>query len=161
MVFSLLVVGTLGALYAFLFFETGKLQQRASALSADIINATSKQMLRGADKGIFEELAFHEAEVEAHLVPVDGVVPFLEGIESVGTLYGSDVAVVSVTDPAPDGRITLALSVVGSYDAVMRTVGYIEHGSQGSVTKSLTLDAIDSGLWSAALTLGVLTQKTP
>ncbi len=109
-------------------------------------------------------LAEGEAYVGAHLLPLGEIVPFLEGLEATGREFGALVAVASVSDAAGEGQISIALSIEGSFDSVMRTVGTIEYGPYASAIDTLTLDTLDGTLWSATLTLLVASktaEQTP
>jgi Tfp pilus assembly protein PilO len=107
-----------------------------------------------------EELAEQESRVASYLVSSSEIVPFLESLEGVGDVLGAEVDVVSVGDsPDTSGRIPLSLSISGSFNAVMRTVGAIEHHPNDVRVTSLTLDTPQgdaaSSEWTANVTFSV------
>lgn len=120
-----------------------------------------------AAKAALPVLAEAEQVLTGRVVRPKDIVPFLESLERQGTAQGAKVEVLSVTggDGAP--RLTLSLKIAGTYDAVMRTVGRIEHRPEDIVLTSLTLDAdtteagAASGKWTAAAVLSVGANNTP
>lgn len=150
---------TLG--YTFWFSEVVRMQDQVSALASQIVTKTREYVHASENRTALQEVVEHETEVNAHFAPTSAIVTFLESIEQLGRAYGTTVTVVSVTGSATDGKLTLALSVSGTFDAVMRTLGFIEHGQFASATKSLTLETTENNDWTAALTVVVLTKTTP
>jgi hypothetical protein len=145
-----------GGAYAFWFFETRHAAETASGYASEILLKTREHERAGSSKALLPEIEAEEARSASRFVPAEEIVPFLEEIEELGSSLGATVSVVSVGDPGEDKRIRLALSIQGSFDAVMRTVGVMEQGRRASAVPSLTLDTNDDGTWTAAVTLIVL-----
>lgn len=109
-----------------------------------------------------EALVGEEARIATYLVSPGEIVPFLESLEATGDRLGAEVAVVSVGDAPGAGasRIPLALSVTGSFDAVVRTLGALEYQPYDIRITSMTLDTTQageapSGEWMAAAVFSV------
>lgn len=146
--------------YAFLFSQVSALSEEAHALSSDIAAHTSTHAAALAARDALAELAEDEAFVMSRFVSSADIVPFLERLEGRGAPLGSEVRVVSVSDTAAEGKVTVALSISGSFDAVVRTLGRIEHDAFAGASRNVALDASE-GAWTAAVTLDVLTPKNP
>lgn len=106
-------------------------------------------------------LAVDEAFVAGRFLPVPEIVEFLEELETTGRSFGAQVSVVSVADATTKGRLSVALSIAGSFDAVMRTIGAVEYGRYASVVRNLTLDTAGEGEWSASMTMEVEAATAP
>jgi hypothetical protein len=145
-----------GAGYAFLLLDTKRIEQEAVALATEIETKTRQHERAGSNRAALSEVEAEEALIMSHFVPQEDIVSYLETLEETGAAFGARVSVLSVGDPASDGKIALSVSINGSFDAVMRTVGVIEHGQKASVVHSLTLDGNGEGAWSAALTFTTL-----
>lgn len=153
---ALIVLAILGALYAVGFSEINRLQQEAQSITASMLAITQAKERASETRGAYETLEEDELRMQAHHVRTNDIVSYLEELERGGATQGSDIAVVSVGDPVR-GEVQIALSIVGSFDAVMRTVTSIEYGSYGSATRSLALEYAGEGVWSASLSVSVMT----
>ncbi|MFA6414711.1 MAG: hypothetical protein WC217_03820 [Candidatus Paceibacterota bacterium] len=110
------------------------------------------------------EIASDEAVVQNYFVPETGVVSFIDGLEERGRALGSTVEVLSVSSENTSARPTLDfnLSVKGTFDAVMRTVGAIEQAPYDISVAALTVGQDVKDSWHADLKLLVgSTSKTP
>lgn len=99
-----------------------------------------------------EEIHAHELFVASHIVDTANIVSFLEEIESAGKAFGATVRVGSVNggSKGANGNISLSLSISGSFDGVMRTLGVIEHGAYATSITDVSLDTTDNGkTWNA------------
>ena len=157
---SVVVVVLLGT-YALWFFKIQDMKIKVESLATEIAAKTNEYANVSKTLSVLQNVVAQETEVNTHLVPTNSIVAFLESIENLGEVFGTLVTVVSVSDPSPQGEITLALSIKGSFDAVMHTLGLIEHSQFASATKTLTLDTTGEGEWTAAVTGIVLTPHTP
>jgi hypothetical protein len=74
-------------------------------------------------------------------------VPFLEQLTATGKYLGSNVNVVSVS-ASPSGayeKLNLAVTITGSFNSVLRTIGAIEYGPYDTSISSLSFDAPVTG----------------
>lgn len=70
-----------------------------------------------------------EAVVQGYFVPESGVVDFIDSLQTHGTALGTTVRVLSVSKSgtAAQPSLSFSLTINGTFDAVMRTVGSIEY----------------------------------
>jgi hypothetical protein len=87
-------------------------------------------------------LTTEQGSVDQYLITKQEVVSFLESLQGVGAPLGAKVNVLSVSDQKDKtrSRIQLQLSVTGSFDAVMRTLGAIEYAPYDGVMSNVTLN---------------------
>lgn len=156
------LAGAVGV-YGFWLYQV-KQEAAASLALQSQIDATIEAAVVAAETGdALAELAGDEAVIEGYRIRLDGIVAFLERIEGTGRTLGSSVEVVAVADkPSADGRIALTVRVLGSFDAVMRTLGAIEYGPYDIRVENLTFDTpTTSGAWTAAVALSVAVDAAP
>ena len=105
-----------------------------------------------------EELLLLEDEeryVEERLLAVSDIVSFLSAFERKGNQHGAEVEVVSVSEKQ-EGRVVIAFSVSGSFDAVMRTLGSIEYEQYASAIENVTLETAPGEAWTLTGTYTIL-----
>jgi len=156
---------TLAALFAIVGYvwwhhEVKIASEEAATLAADVETRGDEYSRTARARSELAALAADETFVEGRFLPVDGVVPFLENLESTGEEFGANVSVVSVSDALSGESIAIALEVSGSFDAVMRTLGTIEYGTYASSVANLTLETPNGEGWNATMTLIVGARET-
>jgi len=107
------------------------------------------------------EIAGDEAIVQGYFVPETGVVAFINGLEVQGQKQSTVVRVLSVSTGTTGAQPTLlfSLSVKGSFDSVMRTVGVIEYMPYDLSISGLSLAQDDKNSWHADLNIRVGSAK--
>lgn len=103
-------------------------------------------------RGALTALSHNEERIKGYFVAKEEIGSFLETISATGDSLGSDVEIVSVNEePAGEGRarVSVALSVTGSFDAVMRTIGALEYGPYDVLVKNLSLNSEEESGWNA------------
>lgn len=151
------ILATVAGLYSLWYYQVGKEAKQSLELLSQI-HATVESAVTAAETGdALVALAADEAAIEAYRIKLADIVSFLERIEGTGRTLGSSVEVVSVADkPGADGRIALSVRIIGSFDAVLRTLGAIEYGPYDSRVATLTFDTPSGGgAWTAVVTLSV------
>jgi len=110
--------------------------------------------LNSSIRRALEELSMQEAELYRHFVGDDTIVQYLEEIETTAESLGASVEVVAVGDAKDASRVSVSLRIIGSFDAVMRTLGAIEYQQYDTTLATLTLDTPPSEgtNWTAAAT---------
>jgi hypothetical protein len=100
------------------------------------------------------EIAGDEALMQNYFVPENGVVAFIDILEGKGRAQGVVTNILSVSQgTAKQPTFELSLTLAGTFDAVMRTIGAIEYAPYKlSVTKLLVTQG-EVGNWRADLTL--------
>lgn len=151
------------AVIAYVWWQEQVLQAvsaaRTLAEEASSVSGTQAETLRS--KTELSTLTADEAFVEERFLPPSGIVEFLEGLEETGRSYEAEVSVVSVSDVLDGDRIAIALSVEGSFDAVMRTLGTLEYGPRAVTVETVTLDTSGEGAWTLAGRFLVGAARTP
>ena len=103
------------------------------------------------------ELTSDETAIQSYFIPETGVVAFIDDIEARGHSLGTTVNVLSVSTggAAQQPTISFTLSIKGSFDAVMRTVGAIEYAPYALSIGMLSIGQDPKNGWRADLTLHV------
>lgn len=141
----------------FVLYEAVSAKSAEAAALQTQINAKTEASARvTAAQAALSEIATDETAVQAYFVPESAVVPFIDDLESRGRALHTTVSVTSVAAKQVESRpaLVLSLTIDGSFDAVMRTVGAIEYAPYDISVSSLTLALSDGGNWRAGL--GVL-----
>lgn len=104
-----------------------------------------------------EGLDADEATVHKYFITNEELVTFLESLERTGEQLGADIEVVAVQrgEGAQSTTITLALSIQGTFDVVLRTLGAIEYQPYDTRLTSVTLDTANAGVWTMAATVAI------
>lgn len=149
-------VGTLTS-YGIWYSTVSNKSTEVASVQNQIIIATENASRIAAARAALAEIAGDEAKVQSYFVSEAGVVGFINTLEALGVSQKATVSVLSVATGGSPTRPTLqlALSVKGSFDAVMRTVGAIEYSPYDLSISTLSVgqDAKDS--WHATLSLTV------
>jgi len=155
----LLVIGG----YVAWYFTVVGTRDAVASLAADVAAKEAESVRASSDRASAGALAEDEAFVSAHLLAPGDIVGFLERFEATGKTVGATVSVASVDDTQEaQGSIDLSFSVTGSFDAVLRALGALEHGPYASRTKTVSLSQAGDG-WEAAgvMTVAIVATSTP
>jgi hypothetical protein len=116
---------------------------QATQIAGEIKAKTDDTARAAAAKVELAALSTDQSSLQQYFVSTSNVVPFLEQLQSAGSYLGSKVQIASVsaTPGTPYGQLSLSLSIAGSFNSVMRTLGSIEYGSYDTEISSLSLDA--------------------
>ncbi|MFH1178400.1 MAG: hypothetical protein V1711_01605 [bacterium] len=103
------------------------------------------------------EIKGDEAIVQSYFVPKTGVVTFIDNLETQGREQGTTVNVLSVSTGTDGSRPTLILSITvnGTFDAVMHTIGAIEYSPYDLSFSTLSMGQNEKNSWTANLGLVV------
>ncbi|MFA6519368.1 MAG: hypothetical protein WCT41_00895 [Candidatus Paceibacterota bacterium] len=128
-----------------------------AALQNQIDTKTETVNRIAAARATLANVASDESVVQNYFVPEAGVVSFIDALETSGKTLGSTVSVQSVGTSGTPAKpsLELALSVKGTFDAVMRTVGSIEYAPYDLSISSLTITQDDKNIWHADLKIVV------
>lgn len=132
-----------------------------SAVAADLesqITAKTEAASRIASaRASLAEIAGDEASVQNYFVPETGVVTFINDLQTRGQTLGTAVTVLSVSTGGTSAQPTLAfsLTIKGTFDAVMRTVGAIEYSPYNLSVSTFSLGQDGKDSWHADLDLSV------
>lgn len=113
------------------------------------------------------EISGDEDSLWNYFVPETGVVAFINNLEAQGKMLGATVQVLSVSTSgaSTQSALTFTLTINGTFDAVMRTVGAIEYAPYDLSISTLSLGQDAKNSWHATLDLLVgsvsASAKTP
>lgn len=149
-------VVTVSGYIAWFYFISQKSSDVAS-LQSQIVTETGNVNRIAAARAALSEIAGDEANVQSYFISESEVVTFINSLEALGLAQKATVNVLSVSTGGTSVQPTLllALTVQGTFDAVMRTIGAIEYAPYDvAISKfGVQQDAKDS--WNATLSLVV------
>lgn len=153
LVFGLAVTGCYGVWYNVV---SNKSQQVAD-LQAQIDDANKNVNRIASARAALAEIANDEVNVQSYFVPEAGVVTFINNLEQLGSAQKAAVKVLSVSTSGSTTQPTLllTLSVTGTFDSVMRTVGAVEYAPYDLSITRLAVAQVDKDSWQASLSLTV------
>ena len=101
------------------------------------------------------EISGDEAAVRSYFIPETGIVAFIDSLQSHGRAHGAAVSVLSVSSGGTSAHPTFifAITIKGSFNSVMNTVGAIEYLPYALSVSSLSLGQDGKNSWHAALNL--------
>ncbi len=129
--------------------------EEVANLENDIRAKTETANRIAATRTVLASVANEEEIVRGYFVPETGVVAFIDALEAQGKKQGAVVRVLSVENEEVKKQPSLALSltVKGTFEAVMRTVGAVEHVPYDLSVSRLTVTQDGKNMWQANLTL--------
>ncbi|HUX81017.1 MAG TPA: hypothetical protein VMV38_01700 [Candidatus Paceibacterota bacterium] len=135
-----------------------------SAKSAEVANlqnqittATNSVNHLTSDRTALTEITTAEGQIQSYFVPESGVVAFINYLQASGLTQKATVTVLSVSTGSSDTLPSLlfSLTIQGTFDSVMRTVGMIEYAPYDLSISSLSVKKNDKNTWQAALSFSV------
>lgn len=162
---SVLVILVALSVGAGVYLESQK--QRAVQLGQEVAQKQSEAVRIARAREALPVLEEAEGVVAQRLVPARDIVSFLERLEKQGKAQGASVKVLSVNPVQVESqsRISIALTITGSFDSVLRALGAIEYGpydlslTNVAVTTAGAEEA--AGGWTASVTVSVGTTGEP
>jgi hypothetical protein len=117
--------------------------EHAAELKAQIETKSATQARAAALRAAIGQLVSDEALIGKYLVSAGAVVGFLEELEGYGAPAGSAVKVLSVSPGNAGGKpvFQIALTISGTFSAIMNTVGRIEYAPYHISVTSLAVNA--------------------
>ena len=106
---------------------------------------------------VLAEIVGNESAVQSYFVPETGIVSFINDLESRAREQKTAMKVLSVSIGASTKQPTLifTLTVSGTFDAVLRTVGAVEYAPYNISISKLSLMNEEKNMWRANLELVV------
>ncbi len=118
-------------------------QKSATVVSlGEQITAATRSVARTESvRTALAEIKGDEATIQSYFVSEADIVSFITALEALGAAQKTEVSVLSVSASTREGQpiLKLALSVKGTFDAVMRTVGAIEYAPYDIEISTLTV----------------------
>ena len=133
-----------------------------STLQQQIDTETETAARTEAAHAAMTEIAGDESSVQNYFVPETGVVSFINTLEQQGKSQGSTVNVLSVS-PGNGALPTMlfSLTIEGTFDKVMRTVGVIEYSPYDLYVSQFSITQEGKDSWTANLGLVVGSVVSP
>jgi hypothetical protein len=137
-----------------------------TTLQNQIDTKTSIVSRTATTRSALADIADDEDAVQNYFISETGVVAFINSLEALGRASGAaTVSVLSVSagNALPQPTFTFTLSIKGTFDAVMRTVGAIEYAPYAISISSLSVGRDAKNEWHAdlAFTVGSSAISTP
>jgi hypothetical protein len=153
------VLSGYGVWYSVVAAKSSLVANLQSKIDAKMETANRTASARAA----MTEIASDETAIQSYFVPETSVVTFINNLEAQGQAQGTAVNVLSVS-AGTGARPTLALSltVKGTFDAVMRTVGAIEYAPYDLSVSQFSLEQDARNSWHAniGIIVGSANSKT-
>jgi hypothetical protein len=159
-------------LYGFWYSHISAMSQDFQTLTKKIDQQTAAAADASVARAELDALAPQEAAVQQYFLSTTGIVSFIEQLSATGKYLGSKVTVVSVastpaTATTPNGVLSLSVTITGSFDSVMRTLGAIEYGPYETTITNLTLStsgdnssgATGPQMWNASAIFSIGTRE--
>lgn len=153
----LLICVAVFAGYGFWYSTVANKSIEVATLQNQIDTKTEGAARIAAARTALTEIIGDESLVEGYFVPDTGVVPFIDTLESLATAQKASMKVLSVsvggTTKQSNLTLLLTISIDGTFDAVMRTIGAIEYAPYDVSVSKLSVQNQSKDTWHADLEL--------
>lgn len=127
LLFSVLLLVFLCALFTFLYNETNNNDQKAAlGLSTWQTEANRRNEITSLDSTLMQ-IAGSRSSLDSHFAESSDVVPFLDTIEELGVPAGAQTEIDSVTMGASNNGLVVGLKATGSFDSVYKFITLLEN----------------------------------
>ena len=135
---------SLGA-YVFWHNTVSSLSDHVDELVASAAEKNAALARLASGKDALVALASDEETLKSFSVAREGVVSFLESIESRSAKLGAhlEVGSVVVEEEGPHPLLLLTIKITGSFEAVLRALGLLEYGPHYLETRNAALEVND------------------
>lgn len=118
--------------YYYVYGEINNINESVAQVMADIDVQTTKKADDRALKSILESTKEDREKIDTYLLSEDGLVQFIETIENLGGISGTEVTTSSVNvvedkDSKNTEYLTMRISVIGSFANTMHFVSLVEN----------------------------------
>lgn len=143
--------------YGFLYATLAKKSAIVASLESELRAKTETASRIASARTALTNIAGDEALVQSYFVSETGVVSFIEDLQTRARAQGSALSVLSVSagDTNTHSTLVLTLTIRGTFDAILRTVGSIEYAPYDLSVSSFTLQQDVGGGWRADLGIRV------
>lgn len=156
-IFALLLGVVVSISYGFLYFTISQKSNEVANLQNQIMVESENVSRIASARSALAEIAGDEANVQSYFVSEANVVPFINDLEARGLREKATAAVLSVSKggSSSESSLLLAVSLKGTFDAIMRTIGVIEYAPYDVSISTLSIEQDAKNSWHADLTLSV------
>jgi hypothetical protein len=153
-------VATLGG-YWFWYSTVADKSVAVASLENQINTRTEASVRIAAVRTALSEIAGDESIVQGYFVPETAVVSFINNLEARARAQKAVMKVLSVSTAGTTKQpmLVLTLSIDGTFDSVMRTVGAIEYAPYNLSISKLSLGKQEKGNWRADI--GLMISSVP
>ena len=142
-----------GVWYAVVSIKSAAVADLESQITTAIETASRVASVRSA----LSKIAGEETIVQSYFVPESSVVSFINSLESRGRSQGVTISVLSVSAGGElvQPTLVLTLTIKGTFDAVMRSIGTIEYAPFALSISDLSLGQDSKNGWHANVRMHV------
>lgn len=140
-------------------FGYNLVSQKSAALAlteAQIQLQTQAATRAASSRSLLNAISGDETAIQQYFVANSQVVSFIDDLQHRGAAQGTAVEITSVnSSSAGRSALSIALTIKGSFAAVMRTIGAIEYAPYDITVSALSLTQGDKSSWVATMTIVV------
>lgn len=121
-----------------------------------LTNAQTEKRVAAA-RASLSQIEGYETRIQNYFITETAVPSFIDTLQLQGEAQGTKISVLSVSKETVAGQsmLALALSIGGTFDAVMRTTGAIEYAPYAIMISGYSIQNDAANSWHASMTLFV------
>lgn len=157
-VFALILGVVVSSSYGFWYLTISQKSSEVANLQNQIMVESENVSRIASARSALAEIAGDEANVQSYFVSEANIVPFINDLEARGLREKATAAVLSVSKGGSSSEpslLLLTVSLKGTFDAIMRTIGAIEYAPYDVSISTLSIEQDVKNSWHANLTLTV------
>lgn len=157
LIFALTITILMGASYSWWYAEIMRKNDDVASIDSQI-NLIQRAMSHVTSaRAALTEISGDEERLQNYFISETGVVSFIDMLQARGFAQKTfiDVLSVSIGGTATQRVLLLAVTISGTFDAVMRMVGAIEYAPYDISVSSLSVQQNAKNNWQANLSLTV------
>ncbi len=142
-----------GALYNYVAAES----VTVANTEKQIIAKTGTESRIASTRASLTEIANDETNIQSYFIPETGVVSFIDALQTQAKALNATTSILSVSMSGigMQAELKTALTIKGTFDSVMRTIGAIEYMPYDLSISALSLEQDAKNMWHANLNLVV------
>jgi hypothetical protein len=152
LILAIAVTLLVGALYAYLYWQVNVSVAKA-VTARDIAYTQANHKAREKDMvRLYESTAAQRQQLAGYFIPSDGTIQFIEAVESIGPISGSDLELSSIeadplqnAKPGTRGTVRAHVEAGGSWISVYKTLLFAERLPYKISIDKVRLDAVGAG----------------
>lgn len=159
---ALLIGGVVISVYGVCYAAISNKSREVAVLQDQITTATETTNRVTRARAILATIVGDEAKVQSYFVPETAVVTLINTLETLGSTQGASVSILSVSTGGSltQPTLLLALSIKGTFEAVMRTLGSIEYAPYAISISNVSIQQDGTNSWNADLKMSVMSLPT-
>ncbi len=143
--------------YGVLYTDIGAESVIVANTERQIVAKTETENSIVSARASLAEIASDEASIQNYFIPETGVVSFIDTLQTQAEALNATTSILSVSMSGigTQAALKIALTVKGTFDSVMRTIGTIEYMPYDLSISTLSLEQDTKNAWHADLNLVV------